>query len=51
VVEWEDVARVQEDAVELRPEARLHWEAEDDGSALPPRRHSGLDAEPVNTGE
>ncbi len=49
LVEYRDVASVRGHDVILEVGAELVLEEDDDGSALPPRRHANVDAEPVNT--
>ncbi|WP_224369167.1 DUF2171 domain-containing protein [Hyalangium versicolor] len=51
LVDYSDVADVRDDAVYLMGEARLELEEDDDGGALPPRSHAGVDREPVNADE
>ena len=51
LVEYSDVASVSGHDVFLREDARLQLEEDDDGGALPPRRHANVDAEPVNVEE
>jgi hypothetical protein len=50
LVEYADVASVRGRDVFLVDEDHplLHLEEDDDGGALPPRSHRGMDAEPVN---
>ena len=48
LVEYRDVATVRGHDVYLEPGARLALEVDDDGGALPPRSHNGMDREPVN---
>ncbi|XXF77896.1 DUF2171 domain-containing protein [Myxococcaceae bacterium GXIMD 01537] len=50
LVEYEDVAYVAGEEVCLvhADHPLLHLEVDDDGGALPPRHHRGMDAEPVN---
>lgn len=50
LVEYADVASVRGRDVYLVHEDHplLHLEVDDDGGALPPRSHRGMDAEPVN---
>lgn len=50
LVEYADVASVRGRDVYLVHEDHplLHLEEDDDGGALPPRNHRGMDAEPVN---
>jgi hypothetical protein len=50
LVDYVDVARVQGRDVYLVQEDHplLHLEVDDDGGALPPRSHRGMDREPVN---
>ncbi len=50
LVEYADVERVQGHEVYLVHEDHplLHLEQDDDGGALPPRSHRGMDREPVN---
>jgi hypothetical protein len=49
LVEYSDVAAVRGHDVFLEEDAALVLEEDDDGSALPPRQHANVDAEPVNT--
>jgi hypothetical protein len=49
LVEFSDVAAVRGHEVFLEEGATLVLEEDDDGSALPPRHHAAVDAEPVNT--
>jgi hypothetical protein len=51
LVEYRDVASVRGQDVFLEPTARLELEEDDDGGALPPRAHAGVDREPVNAEE
>jgi len=49
LVEFSDVSAVRGHDVFLEEGAAVVLEEDDDGSALPPRRHANVDAEPVNT--
>lgn len=49
LVEFSDVASVRGHDVFLEEGAAVVLEEDDDGSALPPRSHAHVDAEPVNT--
>ncbi|HEX8700218.1 MAG TPA: DUF2171 domain-containing protein [Myxococcaceae bacterium] len=49
LVEFSDVASVRGHDVFLQEGATVVLEEDDDGSALPPRSHANVDAEPVNT--
>ena len=51
LVDYRDVASVRGGHVYLEPTARLELEEDDDGGALPPRSHAGVDREPVNSDE
>ncbi|MDY7230297.1 DUF2171 domain-containing protein [Hyalangium rubrum] len=51
LVEYRDVASVRGHSVWLEADAQLQLEEDDDGGALPPRRHEGMDGEPVNLEE
>lgn len=48
LVELHDVALVRGQDVFLEPWAHAELEVDDDGGALPPRNHAGVDREPVN---
>jgi hypothetical protein len=48
LVEFRDVALVRGRDVFLEPGAATVLEVDDDGGALPPRAHAGVDREPVN---
>ena len=48
LVEFRDVAAVRGHDVLLEPGADMVLEVDDDGGALPPRAHGGLEREPVN---
>lgn len=48
LVELRDVALVRGHEVFLEPGAPTVLEVDDDGGALPPRAHAGVDREPVN---
>lgn len=49
LVEYSDVVDVRGHDIFLREGAAIVLEEDDDGSALPPRNHANVDAEPVNT--
>lgn len=49
LVEFSDVDAIRGHDLFLREGAPLLLEEDDDGSALPPRSHTHMDAEPVNT--
>ncbi len=51
LVDYRDVAAVREGEVFLEADVQLTLEEDDDGGALPPRRHAAMDAEPVNVGD
>jgi hypothetical protein len=48
LVEYSDVRHVRDGEVFLERTPHLLKLEDDDGGALPPRHHSGMDAEPVN---
>jgi hypothetical protein len=48
LVEFSDVRDVREGELFLERRPHLERLVDDDGGALPPRSHEGLDAEPVN---
>ncbi len=48
LVEFRDVALVRGQDVFLEPWAHAELEVDDDGGALPPRSHAGVEREPVN---
>jgi len=51
LVEYADVRHVRDGEVYLERTPHLLKLEDDDGGALPPRHHEGLDAEPVNEEE
>lgn len=51
LVEYADVRHVREGELYLERTPHLLKLEDDDGGALPPRHHEGLEAEPVNVDE